>query len=178
MPLRGSRVLVEIPEITRVFEEGESEQPIVAKMKRGIAKWFGLEPLYLNNERLIATFDDNTTDEPDQTNAGKTFFRRIGGFRQGSYTIKALGTIAIEEQFFDPNGDFTTEDKEVKSFTFGMPGGVGVTEIIEFLRVNVPSGDRDKLDRLITPRGVGYALNIDWGETVDDDGEQGDGTVT
>lgn len=154
---------VEIPQITRDFN-GE-ELPIVALMKRGIMEWFNdLEPLALNSSRLQGEFDDNTTDEPDQSNAGANFFRRIGGFRTDSYTLTKLGKFSITEYYFDSNGEWTSEANEFKSITFGLPGGVSVREIIEFLRVQIPSDQRDQMRRLKTPAGVSYNLDINWDE--------------
>ena len=162
-PIRGDRLRVEIPEITRDFD-GE-QLSIVALMKRGIMEWFGLEPLKLNAPRVQGTFP---SDDPDATNQGTFYYRRIGGFRTGSWTLTQLGKFSITEYFFDEDGEWQSEQNDFKSITFGMPGGVTVREIVEFLRVRIPEGERDNMRRLRTPQGVSYNLDIDW-ESEDPD---------
>lgn len=163
-PIRGDRLRVKIPEITRDFD-GET-LPVVALMKRGIMEWFSdLQPMALNDERVQGTFDGESADA---TNTGKFFYRRIGGFRTGSWTLTKLGKFSITEYFFDENGEWKNEVNEFKSITFGMPGGVTVREIIEFLRVHIPDSERDEMRRIKTPEGVSYNLDIDW-DTPDPD---------
>lgn len=170
-PIRGDRLRVEIPEITRDFDG--QQLSIVALMKRGIMEWFGLDPLKLNDPRVQGTFP---SDSPDATNQGKFYYRRIGGFRTGSWTLTKLGKFTITEYFFDENGAWQSQPGEFKSITFGMPGGVTVREIVEFLRVNIPTAEQPNMRRIQTPEGVSYNLDIDWA-TSDPDIAGGGGTV-
>lgn len=153
MPIRGDRQLVEIPEITRDFNG--TEQPIVCKMKRGIKEWFdGLQELTLDSDRLRGTFSGSGS------NSGASFYRRIGGFRESSWTLKKLGKFSITEYYFDDSGNWTNSSKEFKSITFGMPSGVSVIEIIDFLTAKVPEDEKDSLTKLITPAGVSVDLSF------------------
>lgn len=162
-PIRGDRLRVEIPEITRDFDG--SDLSIVALMKRGIMEWFGLEPLKLNALRVRGQFPD---DNADATNQGKFYYRRIGGFKTGSWTLTKLGKFSINEYFYDENGDWQSEEGEFKTITFGMPNGVTMREMVEFLRVRIPTAEQDNMRRIVTPEGVGYNLDIEW-ETSDPD---------
>jgi hypothetical protein len=153
MPIRGDRQLVEIAEITRDFNG--TEQPIICKMKRGIKEWFdGLEELTLDSPRLTGTFSGSGS------NSGATFYRRIGGFRESSWTLKRLGKFTITEYYFDDNGDWVNSSSEFKTITFGMPSGCTVNEIIDFLIAKVPEDEKDSLTKLITPAGVSVDLSF------------------
>lgn len=176
-PIRGDRLRVEIPEVTREFN-GDF-LPVVSLMKRGIMEWFDdLQPLALNDERVQGTFAGESSDA---TNTGRYFYRRIGGFRTGSWTLTKLGKFDITEYFFDEAGEWQSETNQFKSITFGMPGGVTVREIIEFLRVHIPENERDEMRRIRTPEGVSYNLDIDWDRPDEDieggeNGDSGDGS--
>lgn len=191
MPLRGDRILVKIPQITRIVQpppaeegeegeepeegggggeegegeegnamEGETTQPIVVKMKRGIATWLGLEEIKTDDPLLVGTFASG------QHLKGRKFIRRIGGFRFASFTFIGKKKLKIKEQFYEADGDLKEEDKELKSFDIGFPKGVTVNEVFDWVKT---WSKVSEIRRVRTPAGASYPINFGGGDSGGDD---------
>lgn len=148
MPIRGRRWLVEIPEITRTFDvEGTpTELPIIVKMKRGLAEFFDLTQLESDAARLRGTFGGTGS------NAGKTFQRRLGGFRQDSYKFLAKSEFSITEYYFDSSNNPVNNTGTFKTFSVGFPAGVTVNELIDWLKTKTTQAE--EIDFIVSPAGV------------------------
>lgn len=160
MPIRGDRILVKIPEITvkRTNAEGqETEVPIVAKMKRGVAEFLGLEELDPLDPEMFGEFGGAGS------NAGARFYKNVGGFRDESYTFVAHGKFTITEYFFNEQDEWTNEESEFKSCSVGFPRGHTVNEFIDFVRGR-EQDVQDKIRRLRFPSGRSISYNSGSGE--------------
>lgn len=145
MPIRGYRILVEIPEITAPNPGGVPDPaPIFVLMKRGIAEWCGLTEIKSNDPKLKGTFGGTGA------NQGASFIRNVGGYKTASYTIIGSVGIDITEYFDDAQGNPTSSVGTFKEVTIGFPTGHSVNEWIDFLDT-LP--ENDKIAAYRTPRG-------------------------
>lgn len=156
-PIRGDLVPVEISEITRevTTEQGTEEQAIIVLMKRGIAEFFGLDPIPTNDERFKGTFPEVAGN----TNSGASYRRNLGGRGDASYKFISAGSLDITEYFYNEENVQTTETRTVKSFTQGFPRGHSVTEIVDWLET-LDSSITDKIREIVAPSGRKTPINF------------------
>jgi hypothetical protein len=140
---RSSRKLYKIDEITvtRPGDPDPVEEPIVVKMKKSHADLLGLEPLPPDDALLTGTFGGSGE------NAGKSYRRRLGGFRELPFTLEAKTEFTLTTNTDDPT---VTEETTWKTITIGFPKGASVTEVINWL---LTLDAKSQINALITPRG-------------------------
>lgn len=168
-PIRSSRAVYKIEYIlankddtvgiidrTPAATAPETTKIIYVKMKVAIAEWLGLKPLAYDAPEFTGTFQGNGL------NKGLQFRRRIGGFRQASYTLIAETFFEVNEQVVNlETGQVTRPLKRLKTMSIGFPKGHSVTEIVNFLAstgkladikgVRSPSGTITYLGARVTP---------------------------
>jgi len=150
-PLKGQRELVKINQITRKDKNGNNVA-VIAEMKRGIREFFGLDVLPADDPILYGTYQAGP-------NQGKTYRKRLGGFRQGSYTIEFAGDVSVNEYEFQ-NGSWTQTSRQMKSVTFGLPYGHSTHEVLSFIeKTIVANSGSDNLSKLRTPEGNSYDIS-------------------
>lgn len=162
-PIRSSRAVYQInlirannddtPNIidrTPAATNPETTRIIYVKMKVAIGEWLGLSPLAYNDPAFTGVF------QPGGLNAGLQYRRRIGGFKQASYTLVAETFFEINELVTNlETGQVTRPIKRVKTMTIGFPKGHSVTEIINFL---ASTGRLPDIKGIRSPAGAFTAL--------------------
>lgn len=146
MPISGPRLLYKIPQI-QVGEDatGAGGRPIFVKIKEPIADFLNLNQVAYNDPELIGTFGGSGT------NQGFKYRKRLGGFRQDSYTLVARTEFSIGELETSPAGITGSVTKKYKSITIGFPKGVSVREFMAWIASTGVSGE---ISYIRTPRGV------------------------
>lgn len=132
--------------VRRVRASGTSDEELVVLMKRAYARVFGLSEIASNDPVFFGTFSGNAS------NAGSRFVRNIGGFRALGYQFIPRQTLMVEEEFFDDNGNLTTNNRTVRTAQIGFPVGVAVNEIIGWL-LSLPEEVGDLWQAIRTPDG-------------------------
>ena len=141
MPIRSPRVLVELEEITANLDDDPLvidaaptqtvdglKAPLFAKMKLGIAKFLGIEPVVWNDPRMLGVFGG------EGLNKGAEYRRNIGGFRVASYTLIAKSKFLIEEEYYDKDtGVYTVNTGSFRTMSIGLPKGHSVHEFISLI---------------------------------------------
>ncbi len=142
-PIRGRRILVEIPEI--LDNQTPTPQPIIVKMKRGIAEYFALQQIPSDDARLRGVFAGTGS------NAGATYQSRKGGFRYRSFKFLAKTQYAITEYYYDAQNNPVNTISNFKTMSIGFPKGVTVNEVLDWLltKTNV-----DETEFIVSPAGV------------------------
>lgn len=175
MPIRSPRKTYEIKTITRNLDDhpdridsptdelpGNTDESIFVKIKLGIGDYLGLDPIAWNDPRLLGTFktDDVDAINPAQkgaTNAGVTYHRNIGGFKQAAYTLIPVETFEIEEDFYDRASDKrVTAKKKFQSMTLGFPKGHKVWAFKYWLAAQE---NFETIRAFVTPAGKRINLN-------------------
>jgi hypothetical protein len=165
-PLKGPRELVQINQITEKDSDG-NYQPVIVAMKRGIREFFGLDRLPADDPILYGEYATGP-------NAGLTYRKRLGGFRQASYTIHFAGNVEINEYSFE-NGTWTESTRQMQSITFGLPKGHSTHEVLSFIEQTVvATNGSENLRKLRTPEGNSYDIS-EWGESEVPNPNQGSG---
>lgn len=157
MPVRGKRRLYLIGDIEVNLDDNPdaidtapdqtvngTTRPIIAKIKEPIGDYFGLTPLDYDNPIFTGIF------EGEGLNRGSSFRRRLGGFRDASYTLIAEDNFQISERVDDGSGAITIVESLFKSVSIGLPKGHSVVEVLDWI------GSFDNFDNiraLRTPKG-------------------------
>ena len=158
-PIRGSRKVYKIDLIkTNVDDdpaiidnlpagtEVSTTRSIFVKIKLPIAEWLGLTPLAYDDPLFTGTFVGNGL------NNGAKFRKRIGGFREASYTLIADTFFQVNEQVVDlETGTVTRPLKNLKTMTIGFPRGHSVTEVIAFI---ASTGKLGEVRAIRSPSGI------------------------
>lgn len=146
--VRSRRHIYRIPEIlVNQVRDGQTvREPIIVKMKKAHASFLGLSPIPANDPIFTGTF----TSGP---NAGKKYRRNIGGFRALSYTLVAKSRFKLITDTDDPK---VKEETEWKSISIGFPVGATVLQVIRWINT-LPM--RDKVEKIVTPRGRGIPFS-------------------
>lgn len=175
MPIRSPRKVYEIETIRRNLDDhpdridsptdelpGNTDTSIFVKIKLGIGDYLGLEPISWNDPRFYGTFK---TDDPDAinpaqdgaTNAGATYHRNIGGFRQASYKLLPVETFEIQEDFYDRASDQRIKaPKKFQSMNIGFPKGHKVWAFKLWLAAQ---DNFESIAAFVTPAGRRIELN-------------------
>ena len=123
---------------------------IYAKIKEGVGKFLGLEPLPYDAPEFRGVF------KGDGLNKGSIYRRRIGGFKVASYKLLPYGLFNIEESFYGKSDGLPkTETNQFKSISIGLPTGHSVWEVIYWLG---QIGKIPEIRAVVTPSGVKHDL--------------------
>jgi hypothetical protein len=156
MPVRSPRQIYKITSIQYNVDEAPGtdaapaqteagqKRPIYVLMKESIGDYLGLTPLAWNAAELTGTFAGSGL------NQGAKYRKRVGGYRDGSYTLVAKTTFTIKEIVKGDNGSYTTRDKNFKSISIGFPKGHSVHEVLDFLATTTKFA---QVRAVITPQG-------------------------
>lgn len=171
MPIRSPRRLYLINEITvdvdddpNVIDKSpgdtttQTTKPIIAKIKESIGNYLGIEPLAYNDPIFTGVFGG------EGLNKNATYRRVLGGFRDASYTLVAETNFEIVEQFYNNQGEYTTETNNFKTMSIGFPKGHSVTEVIAWLETTDRLSD---IRSIITPAGHKVDLFVPAPEIVE-----------
>lgn len=158
-PVKGSRVLVKLPQITRKKPGTTTQLPIIVKMKVSHVKLLGLTQLKANDPLFFGTF-------PTTGNGfakGAKYVKNIGGFRTKSFRFVGEKLWKLTEETEDAQGQDKTQEVELRTISIGFPGGVSFYEVLNW--VNAQSATfKSNLAFIITPAGRRFAY-VDGGET-------------
>lgn len=146
-PIRGRRILVEIPEI--LDNTQPTGNPIIVKMKKGIAEYWGLQQIPTDDPRLRGVFAGAGT------NAGATFQRRRGGFRFRSFTFLPVTQYSITEYYYDAQGNPISAPGNFNSMSIGFPKGVTVNEVVDWVLANAKVAETEFV---VSPSDVRTAI--------------------
>lgn len=158
-PIRGSRKVYKIdlikvdvdddPAVIDKLPAGttiETTRSIFVKIKVPIAEWLGLTPLSYDDPILTGTFKGGGL------NKNAKFRRRIGGFKQASYTLIADTFFQVNEQVVNlETGQVNRPLKNLKTMTIGFPKGHSVTEVIAFI---ASTGKLSEIRAIRSPSGT------------------------
>ncbi len=150
MPVRGPRKLYKI-DLIQVGESptGTGGRPIVVKMKEAIGDWLGIRPLAWNDPILVGTFSGAGP------NAGYKFIRRLGGFRQTSFTLVSKTDFQIPELIKGADGIYSLATRPFKSISIGFPKGVSVHEFVYWIG---STNKAEQISHIVTPSGVSFSF--------------------
>jgi len=140
---RSNRQVYKIEEIT--VNRGGTEEPIVAKIKKSHADLFGLTPIAADDAIWTGTFGGSGS------NAGKTYLRKLGGFRERPFTFVAKDKFSLTVNAASGEG---TTTEEFKSITIGLPKGATALEVKNWLDTLAV---RTQVAAIITPNGYRFA---------------------
>jgi len=129
-----------------------TKRPIYIKMKESVGDWLGLKPLAYNSADFTGTFGGSGL------NQGANFRRRIGGFRDASYTLIAKSEFTVKELVKQANGSYSQVDKKVKTISIGFPKGHSVVEVINFLAA---TGKLSEVIAIRTPAGSRVSISTE-----------------
>jgi hypothetical protein len=144
MPIRSPRQVYKIPEITNKRANNANE-PVIVKMKESIADFLGLTPVPYNDPIWNGTFSGSGS------NAGKPYRRRLGGYREASYTLVANTSFRITELIRQADGSYNPVQKNFRTITFGLPAGHSVREVVAFI---ASKSILAQVNAIVTPAGV------------------------
>jgi hypothetical protein len=145
MPIRSPRQLYRIPAIKEgEAADGTGGTDLFVKMKEATADWLGLLPVAYNDPALTGTFGGVGP------NAGYKFRKRVGGYRDASYTLIAKTSFTINELILQDDGTYQVQARKFKSISIGFPKGHSVREFVNWIggttRIN-------EVTAIVTPRG-------------------------
>ncbi len=147
-PARSNRQYYKIPEITvtRNVSGTPTDEPIIVFMKKSHADLLSLEPIEADDPIWDGEFG-GTGD-----NAGKAYLRRLGGYKQLSYTLVAEDKFTLTVNTADGQD---TEEVEFKSIGIGFPRGVSAIEFKNWIQANDAA---DQIAAFVTPDGRRFPL--------------------
>jgi hypothetical protein len=164
MPVRSPRFVYKITTITANVDDnvaaidpttGGTTKPIYVKLKKAIGDWMGLTPLPYNSPDWTGTFAAGQTGA---LNTGKTYRKRLGGFRYQSFALVATTQFTIPEIVKDTNtGVYSTVNSKFKEISIGFPVGVSVSEFITWLGT---TGIASQVALVRTPSGVSHPISL------------------
>lgn len=158
-PIRGNRKIYKIDLIQANVDDNpaiidnlpagtevKTTRSIFVKIKVPIAEWLGLTPLAYNDPLFTGTFAGNGLNKESK------FRKRIGGFKEASYTLIADTFFQVNEQVVDlETGVVTRPLKNLKTMTIGFPKGHSVTEVIAWI---ASTGKLSEIRAIRSPSGV------------------------
>lgn len=158
MPIRSPRLIYKIDSIVRNLDDTPGQidiaptetvdgttSPIYVKIKKGIADYFGLDPVPSNDPIFTGVFAG------EGLNKGSTYRRNIGGYRAGSYKFLAKTTFLIQETYYDSTLNTIIEQtKAFRSMSIGFPLGHSVHEVLAWLDT---LQNNDKVIAVVGPSG-------------------------
>lgn len=150
-PVRSPRLLYKIAGVT-IDRDGAGTgvaEPVIVKMKESHGRLLGLSPIDSNDPIFYGTFATGP-------NAGKTYLRNLGGFREASYRLVARNGFSVTEIFFDASNNRVERLVKKKSVDIGFPKGHSANEIVSWLR-GLPVAD--EIDAVIMPSGRRFAFH-------------------
>jgi hypothetical protein len=157
-PIRGDLVLVKIEGITKnVYVDGTKTgtTPILVKMKRGVAEFFGETIITTNDAMFTGVFPTIN----DNLNSGATFRKHLGGRGDASYIFVSAGTLDIKEYYFNDANALVNTTRTLKSFSQGFPRGHSVSELVTWL-ASKPASVHEKIRAIISPTGKKTDINF------------------
>lgn len=131
-----------------------TKRDIVVLMKEAIGDFLGLTAMAWNDPLNFGIFRTNP-NQAGATNAGAAFTRRVGGFKQGSYTFEAKERYTISEIVKNDNG-FTRSNANFRTFTIGFPRGHSLNEIARWFAT---TQGFNQTRAIITPNGARFPLS-------------------
>jgi hypothetical protein len=156
-PVRSPRAVYKISLITTNLDDSPTgtdtgigtSRPVFVKMKEAIGDWLGVKPVAWNDPLFSGTFAGNGS------NKGFKYRKRLGGFREASYTLIAKTKFNIPEIVLENDG-FKVVQSEYASVSIGFPKGHSVTEVIAWLMGSARAND---IRAIVTPSGVRHQIN-------------------
>jgi hypothetical protein len=155
-PIRSPRSIYQVNLITTNLNDNTTgtdtgtgtNRPIFVKLKEAIGDWLGIKPVAWNNPLLSGTFGGNGS------NKGFKYRKRLGGFREASYTLIAKTKFSIPEIVLETDG-FKVVNSEYATITIGFPKGHSVTEVIAWI---MSSARANEIRAVVTPNGVRHQI--------------------
>lgn len=131
--------------------EAATTRAIFVKMKKAVGEWLGLTPVPSNDPAFTGVFAAGGLNE------GATYRKRLGGFREASYTLIAETVFTIPEIVISDTGEVTNPDKKLKTISIGFPKGHSVTEIIAWISSTARASE---ISGIRSPSGALTPLDI------------------
>lgn len=130
-----------------------TKRAIVVNMKEAVGDYLSLQPMAWNDPLFFGTFKTPPA-QTGATNAGAEFYRRLGGYKEASYTFEAMTKFTISEIAKSDNG-YSRSNADFRTFSIGFPRGHSVIEIIRWIAGNPRFND---IRAIVTPNGRRIAL--------------------
>lgn len=154
-PIRSPRRIYKIPQLVRrITGEGESATSEVGdgyvNMKKAVAELFGdsLEEL---------SYSDNVWYYTRTINGQEVQYRKnLGGYKFKQVKLFAYAGFDVNEQYYNDEGELTTESTNFKSITIGLPSGASLSRFLGWLEL---TDFFTSIDKIITPDGKPIFVN-------------------
>lgn len=158
MPIRSPRLIYEIIKIVENKDDnpdgidvapvetvGGLQEPIFAKIKKGIGDYLGLKSIPFNDPIFKGYFDGSGT------NYGSEYRRNIGGFRVASYKFIAKSYFNIEEEYYDKEiKRYVVGKADFRTMSIRLPKGHSVNEVIQWA---LSFDNLENIAAMVTPKG-------------------------
>lgn len=159
-PIRSPRRIYRIPNLVRrITTDGSSTTSEVGdgyiNMKKSVAALFGEQIEELPYTDPVWYYTRTINGQEVQ------YRKNLGGYKFKQVKLFAYAGMDVAEQFYNDDGELTTDTNTFRSITIGLPSGSSFSRFLSWLETTTFF---ESIDKVITPDGKAIFVNNLGGE--------------